>query len=147
MIPTAPGARSSTAIALLCCALVGLAACGAPTAPKAATAPVMFGSVIRTVSATGALSGVSTTGPGSVAVIPFSESDAAMIRAGQSAQLTFDAIPGIQLHGRVVAVAPSAVAISGVTSYYVTIVLTDTDARLRIGQTVQASVVTASGQR
>ncbi|HEY1966537.1 MAG TPA: hypothetical protein VGH89_01210 [Pseudonocardia sp.] len=100
------------------------------------------GSVLRTVTGTGALSGVNSAG--GVAVLPFEEAGAALLAPGQPARLTFDAVPGLQRHGVVQAVAPTGVSISGVTNYYVTIGMTDGDARLRAGMTVQASVTTTS---
>lgn len=123
--------------------LAVLAACGATPVQARETATVHRGSVTATVSATGALSGA-TPGPGSVAVIPFQESDAANIIAGQRARVTFTAVPGLQLDGSVLAVAPGGVNISGVTNYYVTVVLAQGDPRLRAGQTVEVSVITAS---
>lgn len=127
---------------LLVLALV--AACGAPVSTAAsATAEVQRGAVVRTATATGALSGVNSNGPGTTAVIPFDEAGAAGMRAGQPVRMTFSPIPGLTLHGMVLAVAPSAVMISGVTSYYVTIVLDETDPRLRAGQSAEAAVVTA----
>ena len=55
----------------------------------------------------------------------------------------FDAVPDLTLPGNVVAVSPSASALSGVISYYVTVGLSQSDPRLRNGQTAQASVVTS----
>ncbi|WP_028938579.1 efflux RND transporter periplasmic adaptor subunit [Pseudonocardia spinosispora] len=127
---------------LLLLALV--TACGAGVSVAAPeTVVVQRGSVVRTATATGALSGVNSNGPGTTAVIPFDESGAAGMQAGQPVRMTFEAIPGLTLRGRVLAVAPNAVTISGVTSYYVTIVLEETDPRLRAGQSAEASVVTA----
>ena len=60
--------------------------------------------------------------------------------------MTFDAIPGLTESGTVVAVAPSATAISGVISYYVTMSLDEVDPRLRDGQTARAAVITAERQ-
>jgi HlyD family secretion protein len=77
------------------------------------------------------------------AVIPFEESDAAKIAAKQRVSVSFDAIPGLTEGGTVVSVAPSATAIAGVISYYVTIRLDDADPRLRDGQTARAEVITA----
>jgi HlyD family secretion protein len=96
---------------------------------------------VPTVSATGALSGV-TGGrrPGSVAVAPFAESDAAAVRAGDPARVTVEALNGLALPATVIAVAPTAVQISGVSSYYVTVALTEGDPRLRAGQTVEVTV-------
>ena len=75
-------------------------------------------------------------------VVPFEESDAARIAAGQNVDVTFDAIPDLTRHGTVLAVAPTATASSGVIGYYVTVLLTETDPRLRDGQTAQAAVHT-----
>ena len=124
---------------LLLAVLAGLSGCGQP-APAPPTATVRVGSVERTASAVGALSGVTSGGPGGVAVVPFEESGAAAVQPGQSVRLTFDAIPGLEQAGSVLAVAPQPVNISGVTNYYVTIVLTEGDPRLRAGQTVRAAV-------
>ena len=123
--------------------LAALAACAGAAAPAQPTATVVRGDVSRTVSADGALSGV-TPGGGSVLVVPFEESAAASIVAGQSVQVTFPAVPGLELDGSVLAVAPGGVNISGVTNYYVTVVLTAGDPRLRAGQTATAAVHTGS---
>lgn len=77
-------------------------------------------------------------------VVPFEESDAARVQAGQRVEVTFDAIPDLVRNGTVLAVAPSGTAISGVTNYYVTVVLTETDPRLRDRQTAEANVLTES---
>ncbi|MBO0848254.1 MAG: biotin/lipoyl-binding protein [Pseudonocardia sp.] len=74
-------------------------------------------------------------------VVPFEESDAAKIAPNQRVDVTFDAVPDLTRHGTVLSVAPAGTAISGVTNYYATIVLTDTDPRLRGGLTAQAAVL------
>jgi hypothetical protein len=94
------------------------------------------------VSASGAFSGVTGGGPGSVAVVPFAESDAVAVRAGQAARVAVTALDGLELPATVVAVAPTPVQISGVSDYYVTVRLTAGDPRLRAGQTVLVSVTT-----
>ena len=76
-------------------------------------------------------------------VVPFNESDAASISPNQRVDVTFDAIPDLTMPGTVVAVAPTATAISGVISYYVTVALTGNDPRLQAGQTATAHVVTS----
>jgi len=73
-------------------------------------------------------------------VVPFEESDASRIAPNQNVDVTFDAVPELVRHGTVLAVAPSATATSGVVSYYVTVLLTETDPRLRDGQTAEAAV-------
>ena len=59
-------------------------------------------------------------------VLPFEESDAAQILPNQNVTVGFDAIPDLTRDGRVLSVAPSGTAISGIISYYVTVVLNDT---------------------
>ena len=76
-------------------------------------------------------------------VVPFEESDAAQIASGQRVSVRFDAIPGLTEDGTVVALSPSASAISGVISYYVTVRLERRNSRLRDGQTARVDVTTA----
>jgi HlyD family secretion protein len=102
-----------------------------------------------------ASSGISATRPGGgfivlnnintyQVVVPFEESDAAKVAANQKVKVTFDAIPDLERDGTVLSIAPNGVNISGVTNYYATILLTNTDPRLKDGQTAEASVVTSS---
>jgi len=121
---------------------VGVSACSSP-AQAAPTTTVRRGSVTVTVSGVGAISGVAS-GPGSVIVVPFEEAAAANIMPNQPARISFDAVPDLVLDAKVLAVAPTGVSISGVTNYYVTLVLTRGDPRLRAGQTATASVITRS---
>lgn len=127
---------------LLCASLVAAVACGPPAAAGSSVA-VRRGTLSRTVSAAGALAGVTPSGPGSVAVVPFVEADAATMRPRQPVRASVDAIPGLELDGTVLAIAPNAVNISGVSNYYATVVLSGGDPRLRVGQTVRATVTTA----
>lgn len=77
-------------------------------------------------------------------VVPFEESDAAMIHPNQKVQLAFDAIPGLARAGTVTSVAPTGTQIKDVTNYYVTVVLNEVDHRLRGGQTAEANVIVGS---
>ena len=77
-------------------------------------------------------------------VVPFEESDAAKVAPNQKVQVTFDAIPDLTRDGTVLSVSPGGVNISGVTNYYATILLTNTDPRLRSGQTAEAGVLVNS---
>lgn len=86
---------------------------------------------------------VLSSAKGFQAVIPFEESDAVKIAPKQRVSVTFDAIPDLVEPGTVAAVAPSATAISGVITYYVTIRLDRADPRLKDGQTARAEVTTA----
>ena len=75
-------------------------------------------------------------------VLPFEESDAAQVKAGDEVDVQLDAVPDLQGHGTVVSVSPSATAIGGVVSYYVTVGLDDRDPRERDGQTARVTVLT-----
>lgn len=75
-------------------------------------------------------------------VLAFAETDASSISQGQKVNLTFDAVPDLNLSGSVLSVSPSGTAISGVISYYVTVVLPKGDPRLKSGMTAQAEVLT-----
>jgi HlyD family secretion protein len=75
-------------------------------------------------------------------VVPFEESDAAKVAPNQKVNVTFDAIPELTRTGTVLSVAPAGADISSVINYYVTVVLNETDPRLRDGQTAQVRVVT-----
>jgi HlyD family secretion protein len=75
-------------------------------------------------------------------VVPFEEADAAKISPNQKVDVTFDAVPDLTRTGTVLSIAPSGSTISSVINYYVTIVLNETDPRLKDGLTSQARVVT-----
>jgi len=75
-------------------------------------------------------------------VLPFEESDAAQIKAGQRVDVQLDAVPDLEAKGTVASVAPSATPISGVVSYYATVNLDTRDPRERDGQTARATVLT-----
>lgn len=79
-----------------------------------------------------------------MAVISFAESDAAKIQTGQPSTLTFDAVSGLSVPGKVVAVAAAPTITSNVTNYYVTISLDSISKQLRDGLTTNAVVTTAS---
>jgi HlyD family secretion protein len=75
-------------------------------------------------------------------VVPFNEADAATIAPNQKVNVLVDALPDLTLNGTVQSVAPTGTAISGVVTYYVTVVVGNSDPRLKDGQTVRATVVT-----
>ena len=74
-------------------------------------------------------------------VVPFQEADAARVAPNQRVDVTFDAIPDLTRAGTVLAVAPAAADDAGIVNYYTTIVLSESDPRLRDGQTADAAVV------
>jgi HlyD family secretion protein len=112
---------------------VGASTEAAASAPSAASAVARPGGTQFLV-----LDGIDTF----QVVVPFEESDALRITAGQNVDVAFDAVPDLTRRGTVLAVAPTATASSGVVGYYVTVLLTETDSRLRNGQTAKAAVHT-----
>lgn len=70
------------------------------------------------------------------------ETDIGKIVIGQTVNITFDALSGLTLPAKVTAIAPSANLQSGVVTYLLYIVPTQTDPRLRAGLTSTASIVT-----
>ena len=123
------------------------------SAPSAVTALAPGGAapLPETSGGTGTSTGGSST-PGAGAfltldaadsfqvVVPFEEADAARVLPGQPVQVTVDALPNDTLTGRVVTVAPSGVDLSGIISYYATVVVDGGADRLRDGQTAEADV-------
>jgi HlyD family secretion protein len=75
-------------------------------------------------------------------VVPFEESDAAKVAPNQKVDVTFDAVPDLTRAGTVVSVSPTGTNISSVINYYATVVLNETDPRLKDGLTAQARVIT-----
>jgi HlyD family secretion protein len=74
-------------------------------------------------------------------VVPFEESDAALIAPNQKVQVSFDAVPGLTRAGTVAAIAPTGTQIQSVNNYYATIVLNEVDPRLRGGLTAETKVI------
>lgn len=75
----------------------------------------------------------------------FAEADIVSLKAGQSANFTFDAIASATAQGTVLSIAPLSNAASGsVTTYTVTFSLDSAPAEVKPGMTAQATVVTAN---
>jgi HlyD family secretion protein len=125
-------------------------------APGSDAAIPGVGAAASSDAAGNAASGLSATRPGGGAfivlnnintfqvVVPFEESDASKVSPNQKVEVTFDAIPDLQRAGTVLSLAPTGVNISGVTNYYATVLLTETDPRLVAGQTAEVAVATQS---
>lgn len=69
------------------------------------------------------------------------EIDIAKVRPGQPVQITLDALPDVELTGRVDRIASTSTVQNGIVSYAVRIVLDSTDAPLRVGMTANASII------
>jgi len=71
----------------------------------------------------------------------FSEADAAKIQNGQSANVTFDALPNTTVAGQVVTVDPTSTVVNNVVTYNVTVVLTQTAKDVKPGMTASVQVI------
>jgi multidrug efflux pump subunit AcrA (membrane-fusion protein) len=69
-----------------------------------------------------------------------SEVDVINVQPDQTATLTFDALPGVRLNGRVTSVMPKSQTKRGDVTYTVKIVVENPDPRLRWGMTSQAEI-------
>lgn len=77
-----------------------------------------------------------------MAVIPLNEVEVAKIKIGQAATLTFDALEGLSIAGRVVEIAALGTATQGVVTYDVNIVFDTQDDRVKPGMSTSANVIT-----
>lgn len=75
-------------------------------------------------------------------LVQLSEVDVAAIKPGQNVQLTFDALTGVTIPGKVAAVSPLGTSSQGVVNYNVTITLTNPDPAILPGMTAQANIIT-----
>jgi membrane fusion protein, macrolide-specific efflux system len=74
----------------------------------------------------------------------FSQTEDVQLAAGQLATVSVDAIPGLTLPAKVTSIEPSATQVGGVPEYYAEISLSQSDSRLRNGQTGSVSVTVAT---
>jgi multidrug efflux pump subunit AcrA (membrane-fusion protein) len=73
----------------------------------------------------------------------FSETDAAKIKIGQPATVTFDALPSVNVNAHVTHIDTNQTLVSNVVTYYVILVLDNTAAGVKPGMTASAAVVTS----
>lgn len=71
----------------------------------------------------------------------FTESDAGKLKQGQTATVTFDALPGVSATGKVTQIQPVASTSDNVVQYPVTITFTEVPGQVRLGQTATVEVV------
>ena len=79
-----------------------------------------------------------------VATVTINEVDAAKIKLGNKVTLTFDAIDGLTLTGKVATIDTVGTVSSGVVNYTATISFDSTDPRVKPGMSVSASIITAT---
>ncbi len=78
--------------------------------------------------------------------ISLNEVDIAKIKLGQKATLSFDAIDGLTITGKVDGIDSVGTVSQGVVTYNVTIVLDVDDARVKPGMSVSATIITDTAQ-
>jgi HlyD family secretion protein len=71
------------------------------------------------------------------------ETDVAKLAVGQAATITFDALSGTSLSGKVIAISPSGTSTQGVVSYLVSIGVDNLTRTLPAGMSATISIVTA----
>ena len=76
-----------------------------------------------------------------IAELTLNEIDAAKVKIGQKATLTFDALPDLTLTGKVTEIDTLGTVSQGVTSYGVKIALDSDDERIKPGMSVNAEIV------
>ena len=74
--------------------------------------------------------------------IPLNEVDVSKVKIGDKATLTFDAVDGLTLTGKVAAIDTVGTVTSGVVNYTVTISFDSTDPRVLPGMSTTASIIT-----
>jgi HlyD family secretion protein len=74
--------------------------------------------------------------------VGFPEVDAALIEAGDTAEITFDALPDAKTTGRVEMVEPSATVVSGVSTYFARVMVDSIPATVRVGMSSTVRVLT-----
>lgn len=73
----------------------------------------------------------------------FSETDTAKLKVGQTATVTFDALPGVQAAARLIQIDPTSTTDNNVVDYGATFSIIHPPSGLKDGQTATISVVTA----
>lgn len=81
-----------------------------------------------------------------IADLSLNEVDAAKVKAGQKATLTFDAIDGLTIAGTVASVDTLGTVTQGVVSYNVKINFTTQDERVKPGMTANANIIVQTAQ-
>ncbi|MDD3488087.1 MAG: efflux RND transporter periplasmic adaptor subunit [Candidatus Pacebacteria bacterium] len=81
-----------------------------------------------------------------IAKISLNEIDAAKIKIGQKAVLSFDALSGLSISGQVIDLDIEGTVSQGVVSYGVTIAFDDEEAQVKPGMSVSVEIITDSRQ-
>ncbi|WP_188186783.1 efflux RND transporter periplasmic adaptor subunit [Nonomuraea sp. SYSU D8015] len=71
----------------------------------------------------------------------FTESDVGKLEQGQTATVTFDALPGVTATGEITQIEPVASTSDNIVQYPVTVTFTEVPSQVRLGQTATVEVV------
>ncbi|MEO3801331.1 biotin/lipoyl-binding protein [Nonomuraea sp. B1E8] len=71
----------------------------------------------------------------------FTETDTGLLKRGQEATITFDALPGVTAAGKVTQIDPIASTSDNIVQYPVTVAFTKVPGQVRLGQTATVEVV------
>lgn len=82
--------------------------------------------------------------PQKVVNISLNEVDAAKVKAGDSVEITFDALPSVKIVGSVSYLDPLGVVSQGVVNYAVQIKMDTQDAQIKTGMTASAEIITST---
>ncbi len=113
-----------------------------------ATAGSLGGSASSSASSSTSSGLVEIVNAGSMTMtVAFSESDISKIKVGQPANITLEALSGVELAAHVSAISTLGTSSSGVVSYNATLALDQRDSRVKPGMSASAAVITgqASG--
>lgn len=111
-------------------------------APFSGTIATLSINVANTVSSATNVATLIT--PQKVAEISLNEVDAAKVKQGDQATLTFDAIDGLEITGKVVEIDTVGTVSQGVVTYMVKISLDTQDERVKPGMSTSAAIITNS---
>ncbi len=110
-----------------------------------------FDGVVTAVNLTAGGSGATSSSQGAIQiadlnhleiVVNMAEVDVTSVKVGQNVQITLDALPSLNLNGKVTEISPAGVLTQGVVNYPVTIALTDPTKAVMTGMTANANIVT-----
>ncbi|MBO3748911.1 HlyD family efflux transporter periplasmic adaptor subunit [Streptosporangiaceae bacterium NEAU-GS5] len=76
----------------------------------------------------------------------FTESDVTKLKVGQTATITFDALPGVSANGKVTLIDPNPTTSNNVVEYAATIALSGVPSTVRLGQTATVTVVVGKSE-
>ena len=78
--------------------------------------------------------------------VAFSESDISKLKTGQTATVTFDALPGVELGAHITQISDVGTSSNGVVSYNATITLDQHDSQVKPGMSASAQVIISQAQ-